>query len=542
MQDLSYNETPSLIHFHSWEIEFRIYTFENVYTLNKDSIKAEETSGQLSVTCDRFDYAGGQKNLPGTFKAHIAETEQGISISAKASFSKSIRDIKVSIHGLYPGTIINLREGAASIPPQGCVYTYPSGWRGLHTPLVILEQAAEERKYFYARSTDAKVREKRFAFIPHGDFCTLELIFEQTGSEVCSHVEVPAWEIGYTDDLSRIYQEQTQHIKACFHPEPWESRSDVPGWMHDIALIASIHMEHWSGYTFHTYESVIDTAKWLSQHIDPRHALLYLPGWDGRYYWNYGHYEPARSMGGKEGFKEMMTTLRQMGYHVMLMAGMNMASRCAPNFEQWGASSQSTNVSGIPQYTLVDWDGSRHFLHGFNAMLSIGAPHWQTHLTEEIIRLYQEYGYDAMFLDISACWTNEQLYDDYIGIQTFIQRLHEHLPGDVLIAGEAWYDGLAPLTPLVQSGHTDGLLHWHDEPYAPLFDTWCRSFGHLCMGDPGRTSTGVHELGYNPETTVPYRKGVIPTITIVDNTIETGGDKVVEIIQSAKEYLREFLS
>lgn len=541
MQDLSYFIKEPLFRLGGFEFGFRIYTFENVYVLNPKDCSIMSSSDCMDVKCSRFDYAGNRLHAEGTFEAHITLTDDGIRISSSCTMSKTIRNIKLSVYNLPKCSIINLREGITDILADGCVYTYPSGWRGLYTPLAILKPVSGDGRFYYARSTDDIVREKRFAFLPSENSMTLELIHEETGSHMSRSVRVPAWEIGICDNPETVYEKQAAHIRDCYKIAPWDTRSDVPGWMRDISLIASIHMEHWTGYTFHTYKSVIETARWIGERIEPEHVLLYLPGWDGRYYWKYGQYGPSESMGGEDGFKEMMKTLKDMGFYVMLMVGMNMAARVCENFEQWGASSLSVNVSGIPQYTLVDWDGSRHCRHGFNAMLNIGAPRWQTHLTEEITRLYYDYGFDAMFLDISAAWTNEQLFDDYTGIQSFIQALHKVLPADVLIAGEGWYDALGAVTPLVQSGHTDGVLHWHDEPYSAMFEPFCRSFGHLCLGDPGRGSTGVHELGMNPIRNVPYRKGIIPTVTIVEDTLETAAHKVEEIIGDAKRYAKEFL-
>ncbi len=79
-------------------------------------------------------------------------------------------------------------------------------------------------------------------------------------------------------------------------------------------------------------------------------------------------------------------------------------------------------------------------------------------------------------------------------------------------------------------------MHWHDEPYPQFFDTYHRGFAHLCLGDPSRGSTGVHELGYNPERRSPVRKGVIPTVTMVDDTLENARDQVLEIINDAQMY------
>ncbi|WP_262064588.1 hypothetical protein [Aequitasia blattaphilus] len=398
-----------------------------------------------------------------------------------------------------------------------------------------------ENDYFFARSLDTRVREKRFCLLPQENLMVLEMIYEETGKNLSTSISVSPWEFGFCSDDTLIYQRHQQHLQDTYKIPTWESRTDVPKWVREISLIVTIHMEHWTGYTFNTYRTVIEKAHWIAKHINPRNVLLYLPGWDGRYYWNYGEYSPADSMGGRKGFEEMMTQLNNMGFRTMLMVGMNMVSKTCENFEQWGQPSLSMNVSGIPQYTLVDWDGSRHYLHGFNAMLTIGAPGWQTHLIEEVLSLHRDFAYDAMFFDISAAWTNEQSYDDFEGISSFIKSLKSQLPEDILIAGEGWYDALATLTPLMQCGHTDGLLHYHDEPYSPMFDTYCRNFGHLCLGDLGRGSTGVHELGYNPIQTVPYRKGVIPTLAIVENTLEVAEDKVLEVIHNAIKYQQEFI-
>lgn len=111
----------------------------------------------------------------------------------------------------------------------------------------------------------------------------------------------------------------------------------------------------------------------------------------------------------------------------------------------------------------------------------------------------------------------------------------------MLIGGEAWYDGLGACIPLLQCGHTDGYLHWHDEAYAPMFDTYMRGFGHLCLGDVSRGSTGVHELGYSNIQSCPLRKGILPTITIVDGTLEKAPQKADEIFKAANRYAELYL-
>lgn len=84
-------------------------------------------------------------------------------------------------------------------------------------------------------------------------------------------------------------------------------------------------------------------------------------------------------------------------------------------------------------------------------------------------------------------------------------------------------------------------MHWHDQPTPEFFDTFCRSFAHLCLGDPGRGSTGVHELGFNAITRAPLRKGILPTLCIVEDTLEKAPEKVMEILADAEAYRKKYL-
>ena len=58
---------------------------------------------------------------------------------------------------------------------------------------------------------------------------------------------------------------------------------------------------------------------------------------------------------------------------------------------------------------------------------------------------------------------------------------------------------------------------------------------------PPTEETGVHELGYNPIKKCPLRKGIIPTITIVDGTLEKAPDAAAEICKDANAYAELYL-
>jgi hypothetical protein len=241
-------------------------------------------------------------------------------------------------------------------------------------------------------------------------------------------------------------------------------------------------------------------------------------------------------MGGEQGFEELIHAAKSIGARVMPMFGINVVNQGAPNYARWGVPAGHPPAGG-----KVDWDGSRLYQSGWSSVLNPGAPTWQNRLVAQIVDLLDRYGFDGVFLDISAGWRNDPNHDVYEGTAQLIRRIREEHP-EVLIAGEGWYDAMSAVTPLVQSGHLHGPMVWHDQPYPSLFDPYVRCFAHLCLGDPGRGSTGVHELGHNSVTRSPLRKGVIPTVAIVEDTLAKAPDGVLAVIEDAKQYAKRFLS
>ena len=542
MHDLSFDFKSPKFKYNDLTFSVNVYTFENVYTLDETKINEDKKGLEYYINACGFKYAGGQRNADGKVSVKCRDSKgfkNSSNISIQAEMSKTIRNVKLTIHGLEDCTVVNLRESDdVIVPEEGVIYTYPSGWRGLYTPLIVLKN--KDNKFIFFRSLDTEVREKRFALLKDDDGLNVELIFEESGYKMKRKVTVPDWQIGVCDSLESIMQEQQNYIQNTYSLKSFETREDVPDWAREISLIASVHMQHWCGYTFNNYSDVVTKVKWLTKYIEAKRVMVYLPGWDGRYYWKYGKYEAEDTLGGEEGLKNMLKELKNLGVKTILMFGMNIVNKAIENYEQWGNSSLSTNVNGcVVDGISVDWDGSRHYRHGSNAILSPGAPAWQTRLVEEITYLNSKYGFDGIFLDIAAAWSNEVNFDTYLGVCELIKRIREENP-ELLITGEAWYDAMSALTPIVQSGHTEGVLHWHDKPYEDFFSKYNRQYAHLCLGDPSRGSTGVHELGYNPIIDSPIRKGIIPMVTLVEDSIESNPEGVRKIIKDAIAYADKF--
>jgi hypothetical protein len=534
MHQLSYDPRDPIFAVGALRFSVQVFTFENVYGLAPDRSTLHESAGTWLLTCDELAWAGGTERTQGHVVVRVASAGSTTSISVTAECEKTIRCVKVILKGMPAGPLVNVRETPAlDVPADGLLLGYPSGWRGLYTPLIAL--ATGEGQITYIRSLDTQVREKRFALLPVAEQCDIELIFEEAAVRMMNSVVVPPWEIGVCDSVEEVMRLQMEHVEAAYQLLPWETRPDVPRWARDIALIAAIHCQHWSGYVFNDYAQVLAAVEWLTDRIEGYSLLVYLPGFEGRYYWHYGDYRPDPRMGGGEGFARLVDGVHALGAHVMPMVGINHVNRGIDNFEQWGAPATVSTPGGFLPSGSVDWDTSRHHDHGWESTLNPAAPTWQNRLIGQIQGLIDRYGVDGIFLDISAGWTNDPRHAVYAGIQQLVARVREQHP-DLLVAGEGWYDAMGAITPLTQSGHTEGDLHWHDQPYPPFFDRHCRSFAHLCLGDPSRSSTGVHELGTNPVHRAPVRRGIIPTVTIVDGTLDQAAANVEAILDDARRY------
>lgn len=537
MQDLSFYPINQQFSVGKYTFLLTVYTFDNVYTLDPQYTEIEKKDNKIFAQCKQLLWAGGQEHAKGEVYIWAETDGEKLKVKANARMEEAkrcIRCVKIALLGLEKGRLINLVDSRPQeIPQEGLCRRYPEAWREVGTPLVIMEQ---EEKYWYFRSLDTKVRQKRFAFLPDDENkVTVELIFEELATEFQNFIEVPEWEIGCAASLEEIYEPHLRHIEKIYQIQKWEERADVPPWFREISLIASVHGQHWSGYIFNDYGDMLRQLQCLCEKVEGRKILAYLPGWEGRYYWQYGDYRPDPRMGGEAGLKRLCDGAKKLGVHLMFMFGINGAGTNMEGYQTWGLPSLETRPSGHHECGSVDWDGSRHYDHKCNGMLNPGAPQWKNRLCAQIKEIVDKYECEGVFLDISAGWVNDPNFAYYDGVKELVGRIRREHP-ELLVAGEAWYDGLTSVFPLVQCGHTEGKLHWYDERYPSMIDSYIRTFGHLCLGDPKDYSTGVHELGRNKEWKTPLRKGIIPTITITKGTLEGDSERVDEIIEMSKRY------
>jgi hypothetical protein len=527
MQELSFDFNDPVFAFRGWRLSAQIITSDNIYGLPHSAI-AVIGDERLEVRATALTWAGGQQSAPGTVSIDASRTTDGIEIVVRATASEKIRCTKVILSGLPQGELIGRLWTRSRVTHSGTTLHYPST---THTALAFL--AIDGGEYLYFESLDDRVRAKRLAFMERDGAVTVELIHEDAAYEMSGSTETPPWRIGRTRDPDAIVRRRSEHVALAFGIEPWETRADVPGWARDISLVVALHGMHWSGYTFNTYDDMTRALEYVAARIDGRRVLAFLPGWEGRYYWQYGDYRPEPMLGGADGFARLATRARDLGVHLMPMFGANCVNNTLPGYETWGAPAEMQSPAGLVfQGNRPDWDASRAHDPGWQAWLNPGAPSWRKRLVEQVSALVAEYGLPAAFFDTQHVWINDPHHDLYGGLIALRDELKSRFP-DLLIAGEGWYDALGAVTPMSQSGLPAA--------WPSTFAAANRSWMHLSAGDPSRGSTGVHEMGFNAFRLAPDERHILPTLTVVDGTIARAATDVDRVIAQARAYAERWL-
>jgi hypothetical protein len=160
------------------------------------------------------------------------------------------------------------------------------------------------------RCEDTEMRAKRFCAYPERmgqlrGMHTVECIHEQDARFFDTKIVVPTWVFDGKVYPDTFRAEQLAFNEAQTGLQTWEGRTDVPAWAYDLRLALTLHGMHWSGYRFNDYAQMLDIIRFAADRIDGRHVLAYLPGWEGRYYWQYGDFRPDPLLGGEEGFTRL---------------------------------------------------------------------------------------------------------------------------------------------------------------------------------------------------------------------------------------------
>ncbi|MBI5667939.1 MAG: hypothetical protein HZC41_08005 [Chloroflexi bacterium] len=523
MQFYSFDNHDPILEVNGWKLSFQVISLENVYGLSPEHTTISEDGARWRLDCSQLTWGGGQHTAAGSLTAEADITLNQLRLTVRAGAQEKISSVKILIRDLPPVRPLDMLDQPRDVPVDGLLDRYPNPLR-----LPVWMAVLPDNTLLGFRCEDAAYRVKRFCAyrermgVLAGQYA-IECIHEEDARYFDRQITVPEWIFERVTQPAAFRQAQLQFNEDCAGLIPWEQRGEVPGWARELRLVLTLHGMHWSGYIFNDYARMLDTIRFVADRIEGRHVLAYLPGWEGRYYWQYGDFRPEPLLGGADGFARLCDEARALGVHIMPMFGGNCANAWMPNFHTFGPSSYMKSATrNIFLGNQPDWNTSRAHDTGWQAWLNPGAPAWQMELTRQIVTLADRYGFDGVFLDTVEVFTNDPDFNIREGYHQMVSRLRHGRP-EMLVAGEDWYDGLLPIFPLFQQ-----TSKWRQVP--DWVGRYARLMGHICDGEASRGSTGVFESGYALYERLPDKPFYIPTLAFVDGTLENARDEIEAVI------------
>jgi hypothetical protein len=506
----------------------QIVTVENVYGLDPERTSARLEGGDFAVRSAGLAWAGQQVRAEGKATLHLrADSPARIRVAVRARGPAPIRCVKLLLRDLAAPLRLVQERAERDVSAAGEVLQYPLG---LPTPLVLARAGA---RMLGLRVEDPEVREKRFSFAsersgPLAGRAVIEVILDEDATRFGRDFVGPEVVIESDPDPVRFLEDQLRFLESAHGLVPFAERADVPDWARELRLALTLHGMHWTGRVFLDYARMLEVLRFVAARIEGRRVLAYLPGFEGRYYWQYGEWRPEPRLGGEEGFAALCKGARELGVHLMPMFGGNCVNARLPRFAQLDPRAYLKSATGNRFHgNQPDWDFARAHDTGWQAWLNPGHPGFRDDLAGQIEALAARYGFDGVFLDTIHVWINDPDCAVHAGTRALAERLRASIPG-VLLAAEHDYDALLACFPLFQRST------WGRDPAWTA--RYAMRFAHLCEGEPeGRT--GVHEFGvFAPRADAPAERaapGYLPTLAFQDDTLERSRARVEAAIAAA---------
>jgi len=520
------NPEPSVV-YGDYRFGFLVFTAENTYSPDRVGMRAEMNGDSLTLTCNGFTWAGGQEKASGRLVARLRRVNGNIEWDATVEMEQHpVKAVTTIIRGVPRGQVSLGGGGFADLRDNETLSGYPFGGGDLNssgsmvTPLLMIQLPND---VLSVSSLDTRVRPKRFYLAPGETSYRVEAIHEHDAWRNDKRIDVPAWRLARTSNADEATTLHMRHLERAYSIPDWDTRTDVPDWTRNLAMVTTLHGMHYTGYMFNDYAKMLEILKWMSTQIPGNRVLVFISAWDGRYYWDYPNYKVSDRMGGEAGFRRLVDGAHALGFKIMPMYGTNAANKNQPVWPSI-ANAITKKVDGN-EYNLdwVDWNNDRH-MDGWLGYMNLGADSWRTHLEGRISEMIDRYGVDAYFLDIAGGHVNSTNGDMHEGTRRLVTDLRQKYPR-VLCVGEMPYDALHAFIPMYHAGG------------GPRWQKYSHFFSHLSAPAPGRGSSGVHESGFgrfNNETLGLYPT-TIPTLQVVDDTFTKYRDVMAAIIQRAKQ-------
>ena len=482
-QKFSFDFPEPSVAFGDYSFGFLVFTDENTYGLDRAAMKVDGNGDALTLTCDRLVWAGGQQTAPGRLTATLRRTGAAIEWDAVVEMERPVKSVTTIVRGVPRGHVSFGAGGFRDPHDDEMLAGYAFGAGDLNgpggsmsTPLLMIQTPSD---VFYVSSLDARMRPKRFYLAPGETSYRVEAVYEHDAWREDKRVSVPAWRLGRAATEQDAVAPHMRHIENAFGLKSWETRTDVPAWMRNLAMVTTLHGMHYTGYMFNDFARMLEILRWMATQIPGDRVLVFLPAWDGRYYWDYPTYSVSERMGGEAGFRRLIDEGHKLGFKMMPMYGTNAANTKLPSWPTI-ASAITRKIDGnVYNLDWVDWNNDRHG-DGWLAYMNLGADAWREHLEGRIADMITRYGVDAYFLDIVGGHVNSTNGDMHEGTRRLVENLRARYP-HVACVGEMPYDALHGFIPMFQVG------------LGPLWSRYSHAYQHLSSPGEGRGRRGGQE-------------------------------------------------
>ena len=278
------------VQFGDYRFGFLVFTDENTYGLDRMKLTASGTNELATLTADGFVWAGGQEKVPGKLVATLRNTGDNIEWHVEAEMDRPIKTITSIIRGVPRGQV-SFGGGGFTDPRDGeSLVGYPFGGGdlnaagGMTTPLLMIQPPGAD--VTYVSSLDDKVRPKKFYLAPGETTYRVEAIYEHDAWKNDKRVATPAWRIGRAPTADAAAELHMRHLERAYGLPAFSSRPDVPDWLRNIAMVTTLHGQHYTGFIFNDYAEQLQILRWMSEQMPANRVLVFLAAWDGRYYWD----------------------------------------------------------------------------------------------------------------------------------------------------------------------------------------------------------------------------------------------------------------
>ena len=532
---IGYDFKDPYIDFQGLKFAIRLSTDNNIYCPNPGQMNVKKLSeNEVVLHSNSLSSAGGQLISGGSIELKLSLTaDNRISISAKGSHPSEIsKTILVIIKGIKVESMVSEQPQAKGVQvfkdKKGIRVSYPS--RAATMPLVFFTTSNRE---WHVISKDRKIRKKGFACLY--DHLTNEpvilLSHDADMRKISTDIKAPQWVLGNDRPRIEVVKERCVDLEEYFSLTPFNKKHKVhKDWIDNLKVVTFLHGTHWTGYIYNTYDQMGDQLEWISQMLDGKQILVFLPAWDGRYYVNYPEHEPESRMGGSDGLKRLVKKAHRLGMKIVLMlGGPNLSTfEFLKKNDMMGAGLKTPSGHEELQNWL-DWNTDLK-IETMGLIMNFGHPKYLDYMIYKTSELFDIYGIDGVFLDGTLRWQNSPDYSPYEGLVKYTKEIRKKYP-QKLIMGEDGYDAVYGLFDLFHtSGGPLGLENY--------LLRYTRQFYYLAYPSENG-SAGIHEIGWsNDSHTINNAdpKYTIPSISLFYGDKEKYEFQIREKFKSYKNW------